>query len=247
MKMLTSEKVAGFLDRLWGDKEPSASDTALGVAAVGGAGVAGQHLRGALTSNALLRESPDLESVSDLVPRVEKYLRQNKGLTAGVDVVNPAYMQVMTGSGNTGYYNSKPDKLTITPKTPAHITMHEMGHGAGRNRKSVRALNHLDMLKKVPFAGGVAGLALAGSGNEHLEDVAPAAVALMHAPQMLEEGRAWLNADRAIRNSGDVPSEALRGFRRKGLIGLAGYGASAGINAAAAAALPGVIDRISER
>lgn len=254
MKYSSTTKIAGFLNRLFGEDEPEPewSDRAKGMGLAAATTPIELMMAGAVSSRLANPPITDLENSPALQNAARTYMRDNQNANPTLNRVTFDAMRAGgKGAPENALYNSNLNEIRYTSKTPQHHILHELGHASNRENSSVRALNALNMGGRTPYAGLATALAMGGTGNETLETWAPAATAAVHTPQLLEEGRAWLNADKALRNVApdhvEDPSKLINTFRRRGLGSMAGYGLTGAINVGAAYKLPSIIDGFADR
>lgn len=252
MKYASNVKVAGFLDRLFGrDPEPDRSDRARGMSLVGGLGIAGLLGAGAVSGPLSKTPVSGLEDSDRVMDSALDKMRNEMSMSAKINTWPTDDIEAGLGDPAGSVYSPKRNEIYRSVETPRHLLLHEGGHASNRSTLPARAIGALNAGRRTPLLGLGVALGAGGTGNETLETWAPAAVAATHTPQLLEEGRAWLNADRALSSAASAhaenPSSIMRNFRRRGLGSLAGYGLAAGVNVGAAHKLPDVIDWFSER
>lgn len=254
MKFASDKNITDFVSKLIGDRDPDPTpgDRLLGSGIVGGGMGANMLLSEILGSSTAPRPIDSLEQSPDTTENALKHLRDNRDMSAEVKTVPSRLMEENLGSSANANYTPSQDRIYRTPDTPAHVLLHEAGHASDKDHPAVRALRKSNIGGRwTPVLGAGAALGMGGTGNETLESLAPAAVAALHAPQLLEEGRAWLNADRALRAAlsaqENPPTGALKSMRGRAAGGLAGYGLAAAGNILGAYKLPDIIDHLANR
>lgn len=249
---MSSIKIAGILGKIFGEKEtsPDISDRVGGIAAVSASSLPVYAGIEALGRHTGAKPIEQLQSVDDpVVSNVLDDMRLKKNMTAPLSEIRSEDMVRNNIPGDSAVYNKKFDKIHHSEKTPAHLVLHEAGHASNRDKPVARVLDKLNKGMSTHRTLGLAtAVGLGSTENEHVQNAAPLAVAAVHTPNLLEEGRAWLNADQSLRNQ--LPRDKrniLKSFRGRGLGSLASYGLTAGANVAAAHKLPDIIDWISEQ
>lgn len=238
MKHLSRDKIAGFIDKLLGTDEPSTSDRAWGAVNAGATGLIASDLVGSELNR---RASQPSDVMDALLDRSKPVPEHDLGRRAAKSLDLPEMPAFVNDAFEA--YDPKNHRVHTVPGANPAFVLHEVGHAADRNNPMVKVFDQLRLYKNAPLLGMATGMGMGASGNEDLETWAPAAAATMHAPQLIEETRAWQHGNSALQKLTDS-IEAHKSFRGTGRAALGGYAASAGGSALAGYLTPKVIDAI---
>lgn len=201
----------------------------------------------AFTRKAVSRRYPDI--AEDVLSNADDR-RLIGGAAMQDEILERAGLDGEGVPGSRHAYSPGKDKVifdsTSEPSLPR--SLHEAGHAKAFDGSEgwVRALRRHAAGGKGRLVGTLGGLGMATSENETVQDWAPAVALAGEAPELIEEGRANIEADRIMQNlveRGDMSPEALKRVRKALAAGMGKYVAGAAGIAGGVASVPWLKDK----